>query len=59
MYGSDITVRFRDVTHKITSAVQLFESEDVRVAILGHDMEMVKKEIIDKIKRIAEESNIS
>ena len=54
-----INVRFRDDTHKITSAVTLYESDDFMTRMLGHNMEKVKEEIIDKIKRIAEESNIS
>ena len=55
-----ITVRFQDATHKIASFVRVYEEEEIMARILNPiDMEKLKVEIIDKIKRIAVENNTS
>ena len=51
----EINVRFEDLTHMITSAVQVSDDDDH----LGTTMPKLKVAITDKINRIAEESNIS
>ena len=58
---SSIYVRFQDVTNKIASAVELFESDDLMERIQGKygNMELLEKEIIRKIERIALEKNRS
>ena len=55
-----VTVRFQDVTHKIASVVTIYEEEEIMARILnGINMGKLKKAIIEKIKRIAEENKIS
>ena len=56
-----IKVRFQDVKHKIASVVTLHEEKDFMARLLHGrcNMGQLKDEIIDKIKRIAEENNIS
>ena len=49
-----VTVRFRDGTHKITSFVYVDEDE-----CFSHTIAKAEEAITDKIKRIAEEKNIS
>ena len=53
-YDELVSVRFRDDTHKIISAVYVDEDE-----VLGHTIAQLKEAITNKIKRVAEESGIS
>ena len=56
-----INVRFQDVKHKIASVVTLYEEKDIMTRIMhgSYAIGKLKDEIINKIKRIAEENNIS
>ena len=49
-----VTVRFRDGTHSITSYAHVKDD-----GILGHTIAKAEEAIINKIKRIAKEKNIS
>ena len=56
-----INVRFQDVKHKIASVVTLLEEEDYMARLIQGRFTIgkLKEEIIDKIKIIAENKNIS
>ena len=56
-----INVRFQDVRHKIASVVTLQEEKDIMTRIMqgSYTIGKLKDEIIQKIKKIAEENNMS
>ena len=56
-----LRVRFQDVKHKIASVVTLLEEKEFMARLLHGRFTIgkLKDEIIHKIKRIAEENNLS
>ena len=52
-----ITVRFQDATHKIASVVRIYEAKEIMRR--RFNIENLKEAIIEKIKEIAKENQIS